>query len=100
MLLDTAVIVFRAVAMSQSQSSPLAPVARTCRTVAAAVIAGFRRGHDAEAVEARLARLALRDQAAIVGATLAGLFTASLIAAQFGIAGILVFLLAVIILVR
>lgn len=86
--------------MPHTSPSVLAPLARTARTVASALIAGFRRGEDADRVEARLRMLPVRDQALIVGATLAGLFTASLLAAQFGLPGLLAFMLAVIILVR
>ncbi|MFN3642193.1 MAG: hypothetical protein ACK4TB_04630 [Gemmobacter sp.] len=100
MLLDTAIAEPRIVSMPQSSSSPLAPIARVCRVVASAILAGFRRGLDADAVEARLSRLPRQDQVAIVGATLAGLFLTSVIAAQFGLPGILVFMLAVIALVR
>lgn len=82
------------------QPSVLAPLARTGRTVAAALIAGFVRRLDAETVEARLRTLPGRAQAGIVGATLAGLFMASLFAAQFGLPGLLAFMLAVIFLVR
>mgnify|MGYP005845583951 CR=1 FL=1 len=82
------------------QPSVLIPLARTGRTVAAALIAGFARRLDADAVEARLRMLPAREQAPIVGATLAGLFVASLLAAQFGLPGLLVFMLAVIALIR
>jgi hypothetical protein len=82
------------------QQSLLVPLARTGRTVAAALIAGFRRNEDADTVEARLRELPPRLQAQIVGAVLAGLFVASLFAAQFGLPGILVFMLAVILIVR
>ena len=78
----------------------LAPLARQGRTVASAVIAAFRRSEDPETVEARLRRLPARDQALIVGGVLAGMFLTSLLAAQFGIVGVLAFVLAVIILVR
>lgn len=77
----------------------LMPLARTSRTVAAALIAGVTRD-EAETVEARLRARPPRDQARIVGATLAALMGASVLAAQFGLPGMLAFLLAVIVLVR
>lgn len=77
----------------------LARAGRLCRTVAAALIAGLTRRDDND-VEARLARRPRGEQALIVGLTLLGLFLTSLLFAQFGWIGMLVFFLIVVLLVR
>lgn len=78
----------------------LVPAGNLCRTAASALIAGVWRRLSLEEVEARLKAQPVRDQAAIVAGVLAGLLAASLVAAQFGIVGILVFLLAVVLIVN
>ena len=72
---------------------------RLCRRVAATLIAGVRRRGDVAETEDRLRALSPRMQAAITGGTLAGLFAASLLAAQFGLLGMALFLLAVVLIV-
>lgn len=76
------------------------PAARACRTVALGVISGIYRrlGHDE--IEARIAARPQREQALIVGLTLCGLALTSLLFAQFGVIGMLVFLLLVIFVVN
>ena len=51
-------------------------------------------------VRDRLAALAVRDQVAVVGSILAALLLLSLVAAQFGIVGMLVFWLTVVLVVN
>jgi hypothetical protein len=70
-----------------------------CVTVAAALIARFRRGETAAGVEARLQARPARHRAMIVGATLAGLFVVALLAAQGGLFGMAAFFLAVVLLI-
>jgi hypothetical protein len=86
--------------MPEKLSDHLQPLGRACRTVAFALIAGFcrRLGHDE--VAARMSRRPAREQALIVGATLAGLALTSLLFAQFGAIGMLIFLLLVIVIVN
>jgi|OM-RGC.v1.032665783 hypothetical protein len=78
----------------------LRPAARACHTVASGVISGFCRRIGQEEIAARLSRRPAREQALITAATLAGLFLTSLLFAQFGLIGMLVFLLLVILLIR
>lgn len=83
-----------------SDTDFLSSAGRLCRTVAIALIAGVRRGLDYDEVEARICALPVREQAVVTGATLAVLFALSLVAAQFGLIGMSLFWLAVILLVR
>lgn len=78
----------------------LGAVGRRCRDVALGVLAGFCRRIGFHEIEARVTALPLRDQAAITGAVLAGLFALSLFAAQFGILGIALYLAAIVVLIR
>ena len=71
-----------------------------CRTVAAALIAGVWRRHPIGEVRDRLAALPAREEAAVVGGTLAALFFLALLAAQFGPVGLLLYLLAVVLIVN
>jgi hypothetical protein len=73
---------------------------RLCRLVAAALIAGVRRRETLDEIEGRVADLPPGDQALIVGTTLGGLFLLSLIAAQFGLVGLGLYLLGVVFLVN
>jgi hypothetical protein len=73
---------------------------RMCRTVAVALIAGVRRRESIEEIEARVVDLPRGDQALIVGTTLGGLFLLSLIAAQFGLIGLALYLLAIVFIVN
>lgn len=77
----------------------LARAGRLCRTVAAALIAGVSR-RPAFEVEDRLSRRPLAEQSLLVGATLAALFLVSLLFAQLGWIGMLIFLLLVVLVVR
>ncbi|MCU0907818.1 MAG: hypothetical protein MUF73_10300 [Rhodobacteraceae bacterium] len=73
---------------------------RLTRMVAAALIAGVRRRETLDEIEGRVADLPRGDQVLIVGTTLGGLFLLSLIAAQFGLMGLGLYLLGVIFLVN
>ena len=73
---------------------------RMCRTAAVALIAGVRRSETIEEIEERVADLPRGDQALIVGTMLGGLFLLSLIAAQFGLVGLALYLLAVVFIVN
>lgn len=86
--------------MSLAITRILAPLGHTCRSCAAALIAGVSRKRDARAIEDRLKSLPVRDQVWMVGSVLMALFMASLFAAQFGIIGLLVFFMLVIVLIK
>ena len=83
-----------------SNKSFLSTVGRMCRTVAVAIVAGFRRKQSFEAHETRIAALPLREQVIFTALVLAGLFCCSVIAAQFGLIGLALFWLGVILLIR
>lgn len=70
-----------------------------CLVVAAVLIARFRRGETAHAVESRLRARPARDRAMLVGATLGALFLAALLSAQGGLFGMAVFFGALVLLV-
>ena len=78
----------------------LAAAGQMCRTVTAALIAGVWRRRSISEVERSIKRLGLREQAGIVGGVLGLMFLLSLFAAQFGIVGLVVFWLLVIVLVN
>lgn len=78
----------------------LEPLARACRNVTLGLIGGVCRRLGQDDIDARLAAQPPREQALIVAATLGALFLTSLLFAQFGLIGLLVFLLAIIVLVR
>jgi len=86
--------------MGRDRESPLSAMGRSARRIASALIAGVLRRHSPEEVEAKIAALGLREQVAVVAATLAGLFALSMLFAQAGIIGMLGFLLLVILIVR
>lgn len=86
--------------MPMTHNSVLSPVGQLCRTVAATLIAGVWRRRSASEVEERIKGLALRDQVGVVGGVLGLLFLVSLFAAQFGILGLLAFLLLVVVIVN
>ncbi len=71
-----------------------------CRNAAAALVAGVWRKASVAEVRDRLAALPVRDQVAIVGGILTALLLLSLLAAQFGIVGMLVFWLTVVVIVN
>lgn len=83
-----------------SNTNFVAVAGRMCRTVAIAIIAGFRRGDSFDTHEARILALPPREQRLITALVLAGLFCCSLIAAQFGLLGLAVFWFGVIFLIR
>ena len=71
-----------------------------CRDVAAALIAAFWPGRDHADVIQWIDRAQPSAQSAIVFGALAGLFAASLCAAQFGLLGLCIFWLGVIWIIR
>lgn len=78
----------------------LVPFGHLCRTVAATLIAGVWRRSSIEEVEARLKRSGLRAQTGIVGGVLGLMALCSLFAAQFGLIGLLTFMLLVVLIVN
>ncbi|MGP3698430.1 hypothetical protein [Rhodobacter sp. NSM] len=70
------------------------------RRTASTLVARFWRGMSAGEAERRLAARPLRDQIAIVGGVLAALFLTSLLFANGGFVGFLLFLLLVVIVVN
>lgn len=77
-----------------------APAWRAMRRVAAALIAALARTHTPREIEARLARRPRAEQAFLVLGTLAGLLALSLLFAQAGFLGLVLFLLLVWLLIR
>ena len=86
--------------MSEFLTVSLRPVARACRSVAVGIIGGFRRSMTHDEIEARLSARPLAEQTLIVAATLVGLAATSLLFAQFGVVGVLVFFVLVVVLVN
>jgi hypothetical protein len=81
------------------------PIARfrpgtLCRNVAAALISGVWRRRTIHEVRDRLAALPAREEAAVIAAVLAALFLLAVAAAQFGVIGLLVYLLAIVLIVN
>lgn len=70
------------------------------RRVAVAILAGLIRRRSEEEIEARLSQRPMQEQVIIVTAVLAGLLFTSLLFANAGVIGLLVFFLLVIILVK
>jgi predicted nucleic acid-binding protein len=85
--------------MRITAENALRQLGRHCVTVAAVLIARFRRGETSEHVEARLRARPVREQVFLVGLTLGALLLAALLAAQGGLFGMAAFLLAAILLV-
>ena len=77
----------------------LGTLGHACRTVALAVIAGICRRMGFHQIESRIVGLPVRDQAVITGAVLVGLFAASLFFAQFGVIGLALYLMAIVLLI-
>ncbi len=75
-------------------------LAARARLVTVALIAPFFRGQTAEDIEAWIDGMPDRQRRAVVGATLGLLFLAAVAAAHFGIVGMCLFFLGVILLVR
>jgi hypothetical protein len=73
---------------------------KSARRVAFAILAGLWRGLSDDEVERRITQRPLGEQTAIVLAVLAGLLFTSLLFAQAGWIGMLVFFLLVILLIR
>lgn len=86
--------------METKPPSVLTALAVTSRRVASALIAGVWRRIPLEEVDSRLSRLPAREQVVIVGATLAALLAAAILAAQFGWIAMLGFWLGVIVIVN
>jgi membrane-bound ClpP family serine protease len=85
-------------------SRPLVHIAArlglVCRHAAVALLSGLLPRLGFAEIERRLAARPLRDQVAVVGGVLLGLFLLSLLAAQFGWIGMLLFWLGVVIVAR
>ena len=85
-------------------TDPLASLLRrsgaTCRGAVAALLSGMLPGRTIDDVEDRLSARPLPEQAAIVGGVLAALFLLSLLFAQAGWIGILLFWLGIILIAR
>ena len=75
-------------------------LAAQARTVSAALIAPFMRRATVEDIACWIDDMPAGQRRLVVGATLGLLFLAALAAAQFGIVGMCVFFLGVILLVR
>lgn len=75
-------------------------IGRRCRDVAMGLLAGVVRRVGFHEIERRVTALPLREQAAITVAVLGALFLLSLIAAQFGPAGLALYLLAIVLVMR
>jgi hypothetical protein len=71
-----------------------------CRNVAAALIAGVWRRRSITEVRDRLAGMPPREEAAVIGGVLGLLFLLAVAAAQFGVIGLLLYLLAVVLIVN
>ncbi len=82
-----------------SDSRFLVSFARRCRDVTVTLIAGLWPGRDAEDIEQVVNNLPLRTQGLVVAGVLGLLFALSLFAAQFGLLGMAVFFLAVVVLI-
>jgi hypothetical protein len=78
----------------------LRAIGRRCRTVAALLIAGLWPKRDFPEVEAQLEALPVREQAIVVGGTVALLVAGAFFAAQVGVLGLLAYLLVVIVVAR
>jgi hypothetical protein len=75
-------------------------LAARARMVTAALIAPFRRGQTSADIEVWIEAMPAGQRRAVIGATLGLLFLAALAAAQFGVVGMCLFFLGVILLVR
>lgn len=73
---------------------------RLCRTAAAVLIAGLSPRRTFGDLESMIEAAPLRDQAVIVCGTLALLLAGAVGAAQFGVVGLLVYWMAVILIAR
>jgi hypothetical protein len=71
-----------------------------CRNVAVTLISGLVSRLGYREIEDRIAALPLRDQVLVVGGVLAALFLLSLLAAQAGWIGLLLFWLGVVVVAR
>lgn len=86
-------------AMTHVTKSLLLPMAHQCRRVASAVIAGPWPGKSEADVMAKLDSLTPRHQASLVSGVVLLLFLLSVFAAQFGLLGLAIYFLAVILIV-
>ncbi|RBI84950.1 hypothetical protein DRV85_09800 [Rhodosalinus halophilus] len=85
--------------MSDPRRTVMVPIARQCRMVAVALIASLWRTRAPEEIDAAIGGLPAARQSAVVGGVLGFLFLLSLFAAQFGLVGLALFWLAVILIV-
>ncbi|MEO1000556.1 MAG: hypothetical protein AAFW69_08160 [Pseudomonadota bacterium] len=86
--------------MAMTDQPVLARAGQHARRIAALLISGVWRRVGFAETERRLAGLPVREQAVIVGAVFGGLFCLALFFAQWGIVGLLIFLMTVVLLAR
>jgi len=86
--------------MAGALKHALSPIASASLNVVALLVSGVARRIGIEDARDRIAALGQRDQALVVGGTLGLLFLLSLFAAQFGVIGLLVYALAIIVIAR
>ncbi|MEM1065249.1 MAG: hypothetical protein AAF771_05890 [Pseudomonadota bacterium] len=86
--------------MATSDTRVIERAGSLCRGSASAIIAGLYRRKSISEINALLAARPAGEQAVIVGGVLAGLLVLSLLSAQFGWIGLLLFWLAVIVVVN
>lgn len=86
--------------MAAKFSSLVSRFGTMCRISAVALIAGVCRSRSIRDIDAAITARPVQQQAAITAGVLGALFGLSLIAAQFGWVGMLLFWLAVIVLVN
>lgn len=71
-----------------------------CRLAASALIAGVARHLSVKDVNDRIAAKTIRDQAFVLGGVILVLLLSAILAAQFGIVGMLVYFLSIIVIVN
>lgn len=86
--------------MAGTLKQALNPIGSASRNVVALLVSGAARRIGVDDARDRIAALGFRDQALVVGGTLGLLLLLSLFAAQFGIVGMLLFFLAIIVIAR
>lgn len=86
--------------MTQTLRRTLAPLGVAARNASALVVSGVARRLGVRDVRDRIEALPAGEQALVVGGVLGLLFLISLFAAQFGVVGMLLFFLAVVLIAR
>jgi hypothetical protein len=85
--------------MPDPRRTVMLPVARQCRHVSASLIAAIWRTRTPAEIDAAIDRLPVARQTGVVASVLAFLFGLSLFAAQFGLIGLALFWLAVVLII-